>query len=170
MNFWQRIMSNPKKSAGIVLAFVVLMISYMAFAPEAEGAEWEVGPTYTSTFNGGFVITLTERFAGKYDIGMTLFSEQSWENVRVGNNGNFWAALVIPKPDKFWRWLPSEMAIGPAAWIKNQSPINGCTLGYMLNLKYRFGDNFSIGWRHWSNAGTCTPNRGQDLLAFGWRF
>lgn len=169
MEFLQKLLNNPKKAVYLILAFVALFLSYLFFAPEAEGAEFEVGPTYTGEFNGGFGIIFSERFADKYDVGITLISEQSWEQVNIGNNGNVWAAYVAKRPESFWKVLPSEFALGPSVWIKNQSPINGCTLGYMLNLKWRI-KNFSVGVRHWSNAGSCRPNRGQDLLTFGYRF
>jgi len=163
------IFNNPKKTVYILLAFAALLLSYLYFMPEAEAVEVEIGPTFTGEFNGGFGVTFSERFAGKYDLGLSLISDQSWEAVQVGNNGNFWAAYVVQRPEKFWKVLPSELALGANYWIKTQSPINGCHVGYILGLKYRF-DDFSVGWRHWSNAGSCRPNRGQDLLTFGWRF
>lgn len=171
-NFFQKLFDNPKKTVYVIVAFIVLFISYLAFAPEAEGAEIEVGPTFTGEFNGGFALVFSERFAGKYDVGLSLISEQDWDDDyrHVNNNGNVWAQYVVQRPERFWKVFPSEIGIGPSVWIKNQDPISGCNLGYILNLKYRFGPDFSVGWRHWSNGGACKPNHGQDLLTFGWRF
>ena len=164
-----KIFDNPKKTVYMVAAFVALFLSYLYFSSNADAAEVEVGPTYTDTFNGGFGITFSERFSGKYDVGLSLISDQTWKNVSVSNNGNFWAAYVVQRPDKWWYVLPSELTLGGNYWIKPQAPIAGCHLGYILGLKYRF-DDFSVGWRHWSNAGSCKPNRGQDILTFGYRF
>ena len=169
MDFFTKLFDNPKKAVYLILGFLALFFSYLFFAPEADGAELELGPTYTGEFNGGFGLVFSERFADKYDIGVSLISEQSWEAVNIGNNGNVWAAYVAKKPENWWGILPSEFAVGPNVWIKNQSPINGCNLGYMLNMKWRI-HNFSVGVRHWSNAGACSPNRGQDLLTFGYSF
>ena len=169
MEFLQKLLDNPKKAVWGILGFIALFLSYLFFAPDAEAAEFEAGPTYTGEFNGGFGVVFSERFAGKYDVGISLISAQQWENVDIGNNGNVWAAYVAKRPDNWWVFLPNEFSLGPSAWIKTQSPINGCILGYHLGLKYRIGDA-SIGIRHWSNAGSCRPNRGQDLLTVGWRF
>ena len=169
-NFMQKLFSNIRRKFYLVLGFVPLVVVVSTFSPETHAAEFEIGPTYTSRFNGGFGITFSERFAGKYDLGLSLISEQKWEAVHVSNNGNFWAAYVMHKPSRPWRVLPSEFSLGANHWFKNQSPINGCKVGYVLAFKYRFGNDFSIGWRHWSNGDSCVPNRGQDLMTFGWKF
>lgn len=167
-----KLFNNPPKVVLLVLAFLLLFLAYLKWGPSADAAEFEAGPTFTSEFNGGLGIILKERFLDKYDVGVTLLSEQTWDDGSkyVGNNGNVWAAYVAKRPMDWWIIFPDEMAIGPSVWIKKQSPINGCEMGYMLNLKYRVGDNFSIGVRHWSNAGICKPNRGQDLLTIGYKF
>lgn len=160
-----KLFNNPKKVVIVLVVFVLLFMSYKAFA-----AEVEIGPTFTGEFNGGMALNYMERF-GPVDIGMTLVSDQTWEDGKysVGNNGNVWLAFIAERPENWWVVLPSEMSIGPAVWIKEYPPIAGCRMGYTLGLKWRFGQ-FSIGARHWSNAGICEANRGQDLLTFGWRF
>lgn len=163
------IFNNPKKTVYGILAFLALVVSYLYFSSEAHGAEMELGPTYTGEFNGGYALIFTERFSKRYELGLSVISDQSWDDVEVGNNGNFWAAYVITRPENFWPVLPSEILLGANYWIKTESPITGCHVGYILGAKYRFSD-FSVGWRHWSNAGSCKPNTGQDLLTFGWRF
>lgn len=164
-----KLFNNPTKVVYILVAFVALFLAYLAFN-DAEAAEFEVGATYTSEFNGGAAIVLSERFADRFDVGIGLFSDQSWENVNVTNNGNVWAQYIATKPDKFWDWLPDEIGVGPSIWYKYESPIASCHPGYTLSLKKRFGETFSVAIRHWSNAGICEKNRGQDLLTFGWRF
>lgn len=165
MKLLTRLFNNRKPVAIAVLVFVLLFASYQAFA-----GEFEVGPTFTSEFNGGAGLTYSQRVMPKLDLGVSLISSQEWDDGRVsiGNNGNVWLAFVAERPAS-WRYVPHELTIGPSVWIKTQSPINGCVLGYTLGFKYRFGD-WGVGWRHWSNAGTCKPNRGQDLLVFSRRF
>lgn len=162
----RKLFNNPPLAIlGIVLV-ILLFVSY-----KAKATELEIGPTYTSGFNGGVGLSVIERVAdGKIDLGVTLLGEQSWENVNVSNNGNVWAAYVAEKPETWVAALPSEVHIGATYWFKAESPISGCQNGYLLGLKWRLGEQFSVGIRHWSNAGTCPPNRGQDLLTFGWRF
>ena len=160
-----KLFNNPSKAVIAIVAIILLFFSYKAFATEVE-----LGATFTGEFNGGSGLVLMERVLDdKIDLGVALISEQEWEDVQVGNNGNVFAAYVAQKPDTWWRGLPSEVSIGATHWIKTQSPINGCKQGFMLGLKWRIND-WSIGVRHWSNAGICKPNRGQDLLTFGYRF
>lgn len=162
-----KLFNNPKPAIAAIILIILLFAAYK----QGNATEMELGATYTGEFNGGFALTINERiFNDKIDVGVTLFSEQNWKDVHVGNNGAFWAAFVAQKPEQWWKVLPSEVSIGASSWIKTQSPINGCLLGYTLGLKWRFGDHASVGIRHWSNAGTCPPNRGQDLLNIGWRF
>lgn len=164
-----KLFNNPTKVVYILLAFTALFFAYSYFSA-AEATEAEFGATYTSEFNGGAALVLSERFAGNIDVGISLLSDQSWEEVNVSNNAIFWAQFIAKKPDKFWNWLPDELGIGPSIWYKTESPISNCHPGFALSLKKRFGDHFSVGIRHWSNAGICSKNRGQDLLAVGWRF
>ena len=148
----------------------ILLVITLFVAYKAKATELEVGAAYTGEFNGGVGLTLSERFADKIDLGVALFSDQQWEAVDVDNNGNFWFAYVAEKPATWVVGLPDEVHIGGGYWFKTQTPINGCKETFLLGLKWRLGDHASVGIRHWSNAGICSPNRGQDLLTFGWRF
>ena len=77
----------------------------------------------------------------------------------------------MKKPDRFWNWVPNELHLGANYWIKTQSPINGCNVGYVLGLRKSLPwDDWYVNWRHFSNGGTCKPNRGQDLLTIGYSF
>ena len=163
-----KLFNNPKKVVVLIVAFILLFLSYLYFN-DAEAAEAELGPTYTGEFNGGMALSIVDRFADDWDAGLTLFSDQSYENVNLTNNANVWIQYIAHRPERFWTWLPDEIGVGPAFWYKHESPISSCHPGFALSLKKRWGD-FSIAIRHWSNAGICTKNRGQDLLSFGWRF
>jgi len=162
-----KVFNNPKKAVVMILIVIGLFIAYKAKATEIEG-----GATYASGFNDGYALSLIERVGGdKFDLGVTLVGEQTYEreNTIVENNGSIWFGYVAKKPERWWAVLPTEVTIGAAHWIETNRFI-GCQQGYMLALKWRFLEDASIGIRHWSNAGVCKPNRGQDLLTIGWRF
>lgn len=167
---WKKILNIPKGAAIGVVLFVLLFIAYNALSA-SQAAELEVGATYTGEFNKGAALAFSERLGGRWDVGLGLVSAQTWDDGvdTAENNGHVWGAFVIERPERWYPIFPSELSLGINYWFKENPPINGCQEGYMLGLKYRFKD-FSIGWRHMSNAGTCRPNRGQDLLMFGWRF
>ena len=163
---WKLPFNNPGKAIVAILLVISLFVAYKAKATEVE-----VGPTYTGEFNGGIALTLSERILDdKLDIGVALIGPQSWEQVNIDHNANFWFAYVAKKPETWIVGLPDEVHLGGGVWFKTQSPINGCYPTFLMGLKWRLGDHASIGIRHWSNAGVCSPNRGQDLLTFGWRF
>lgn len=164
-----RLFNNPKGVVFAILAVLGLFFLYAVYN-KADAAEAELGPTFTGEFNGGLGLSYMERVHPKIDVGVTLISDQDWNDRVTHNNGNVWAAFVQERPDGWTRWLPSEMSIGAAAWINTDDRLIGCHLGYQLGVKYRFTKALSVGIRHWSNAGTCKPNRGQDVLTFGWRF
>jgi hypothetical protein len=172
MDFLKRFFNNPSGAIKLILVVIFLFIAYAAIADDE--LEVAVGPTYTSQFNGGGAITISRRWGGNVDTGLTLLSAQSWENVNIGNNGTVWVAFVAHRPAEWVPVLPSEVSIGANYWFKEQSPINGCKPGWLLKLTWdlpQWGilpDVLSID--HRSNAGICSPNRGQDMLMLGWRF
>lgn len=161
--------NNPKPVQAAIVLLILSFLAYMYFN-QAEAGEFEAGPTFTGEFNGGAGIVYSERVLNdKLDIGVQLISEQSWDDKQVGNNGGVWTAFIAHKPERWWRVLPDELSIGASYWIKTDEHLIGCNLGYQLGFRWRFGQ-WSIGPRHWSNAGTCKPNRGQDMLTIGFRF
>lgn len=162
----KKLFDNPKKAVVLIILVILTFAAYK----QASATEMEVGPTYTSQFNGGIGLSIIERF-GPVDLGVSLIGKQEWENVEVENNGVAWAAFVAERPEHWWTKLPAEVHIGTGLWFqKDRSPITSCHATFLLGLKWRLGDHASVGIRHWSNAGVCDKNRGQDVLTFGWRF
>jgi len=160
----KKVFNNPKWVVVGILVVILLFFAYKSQATEVEG-----GLTYAGKFNDGYALTIIERFGGKFDLGVTLVGEQDYKGTVIENNGTAWFGYVATRPDHWVRALPYEVTIGAAHWIETNRFI-GCQQGYMLGLKWAVNNNASIGVRHWSNAGICKPNRGQDLLTFGWRF
>lgn len=158
-----KLFDNPKPA---VIGIVIVILLFVAY--KAKATELELGATYSGEFNDGYALSLVERFGDKFDLGVTLIGEQDYKGEVVENNGAVWFGYVAERPKSWVSLLPSEVTIGAAHWIETNRFI-GCQQGYMLALKWRF-KNASLGIRHWSNAGICKPNRGQDVLTFGWRF
>jgi hypothetical protein len=163
MEFLQKVFNNPQKTIIAIVIVLSLFLGYKAFAGEVE-----VGPTWTSGLNGGVGLTFSERVFEGVDLGVALISEQTYKGETIGNNGNVWLAYVAERPAHWWAVLPSDVSIGAAYHIQT-SRLIGCHQGFLLGMKWRFGD-WGVGIRHWSNAGVCERNRGQDLLTFSYRF
>jgi hypothetical protein len=158
--------NNKKATLYAIIAVIVIFLSYKAKATEVA-----VGGTYTSGFNGGMGIILSERvMKDKIDVGLSLISDQTFNGKTTGNNGNVFADFIAVRPESWWKVLPSEVTIGGAYWIKTDDRLIGSQLGYKLGLKWRINDGLSVGIAHWSNSGTVRPNRGQDLGYVAWRF
>lgn len=164
----KRILDNPKPVVYAIVLFLVLAFSYRACS--ADDGYLEIGPTFTGGFNGGVGLMYSERVSPHWDFGLHLIGEQTWNGAVTGNNGGLTVSYVFKRPDSFFRFLPDEMHLGPAVWIETDDRLIGCQLGYNLGIRYRLGSRFHLGIRHWSNAGVCKPNRGQDLLVLGARF
>lgn len=157
------LLDNPKTATLIVLTVISLFFLFISFSADASETRLELGPTYTSEFNGGAGLIYTERFKGKWDIGIALIGEQDWKGQTTGNNGNVFGQRIV-------KYRKIELGLGAAYWITTDDRIIGCNLGFTMMTRWNITDRLSATIRHWSNAGTCKPNRGQDLLTIGWRF
>lgn len=158
-----KLLDNPKPVTVIVAVFISLFFLFLSFSANASDGRLELGPTYTGEFNGGAGLIYTERLKGKYDVGIALLGEQKWDGKTTGNNGNVFGQRIV-------KYKKAELGLGAAYWIKTDDRIIGCKLGYTMMLRWNFTDRLAASIRHWSNAGVCKPNRGQDLLTIGWRF
>jgi hypothetical protein len=62
----------------------------------------------------------------------------------------------------------AEIGIG-AAYFQNTNRALGKNLTWSLSLGFG-GEHWSVRFRHFSNAGSGSPNLGQDLLTIGYEF
>jgi hypothetical protein len=67
------------------------------------------------------------------------------------------------------KWKKFEVGIG-AAYFQNMNRALGRNLTVSASVSYHFNKHLSLNFRHFSNAGSGTPNMGQDMLNFGWTF
>jgi hypothetical protein len=165
MKFLQKLFNNANHIVVVIVLFVVLFLAYKT----ADAQEVDVGGTFLSEFNGGFGIAYSHRVTPSIDIGLALISEQSFYDTTLENNANFNVRFIRERPEDWWAVLPDELSLGGAYWI-HTSRVIGCNVGFDLGLRWRLGDHWGFGWRHWSNAGTCKPNHGQDLAFISYRF
>lgn len=146
-----------------LLAFVVLRCT------ESEAAETtiELGAAIASDDLSGIALGFSERFYGKWEVGAMLYGEQDFRkpegDLTIGNNAIFYAGRVV----NWQRRL--ELSLGLAYW-QNTNRLGGCHTTFALGVGLRLSTHAWLSARHFSNAGTCTPNSGQDSLTFAWRF
>lgn len=120
-------------------------------------------PLVQAQYEQGVALTAKERFADKYDAHLTLISSQKTaERGHLSANGIVSAQRVV-------KLAHVELGLGPAVW-HHTSTINGCRMGYHLSAAYLTTPRVVIRWNHFSNAGTCPPNTGQDMVGIEYRF
>jgi hypothetical protein len=145
------------KPTGIAVMLFVATFLWIRCA-EADTL-FEVSP---ASFYGGeyakntFAVVGSERFSGKYDIGVVLASDG------YGGNRAFQVTRIVRKSN-------FEMGIGFTWWAKPQPEAWSTDKTFNLHLGYEWG-KWGIRWRHWSTAGTSDSNSGWDMLTIGYRF
>jgi len=120
-------------------------------------------PLVQGQYEQGIAVAAAERFADNYDVQLLLISSQKTaERGHLSANGIVSAQRVV-------KLAHVELGIGPAVW-HHTSTINGCRMGYHLSAAVVTSPRVVIRWDHFSNAGTCPPNTGQDLVGVEYRF
>ena len=162
----------------LVLAFLGLLM--FAFAKEARGeVTTELGAGFLSgEVSKGAALILTERWGGPYDnrysVGMGYISEQEVTD-RSGDfyevRENLWvqAQRRVPFPVKGCPIDCWGLGIG-VAYFNGTNRALGSNLTAALSVEFRPNERLSVNIRHYSNAGSATPNMGQDMLSVGYTF
>lgn len=56
-------------------------------------------------------------------------------------------------------------------YLQNTDTYNGSNLNFVLSVGYRLQSlPLTVGFKHWSNAGTRMPNKGRDMVFVSYRF
>ena len=158
-----------------IIGLFVLLFFYLAAREVKAEVQVEIGPTNLSgDWAKGGALLLSERF-GKYDIGIGYISEQT-ANVTCGPHLPKTSRCdfdirenIFIQAQRIVTYKRCELGIGPA-WFQNTSRVFGKQFNFGLMAGCSLSDHLSVRIRHWSNAGSASPNLGQDLLTIGWSF
>jgi hypothetical protein len=159
-----------RNSIGVTLILVVFIAAFLVGASECSAAEpvlqLEGGATVIRGPATGLGLTVKWPQAGprSADFACSLFLIGQYEvkGVEQANQAIAHCQLVT-------HIKRLDFGIGPA-FLQNTDAINGSHFNFALMLGYRVTDRLSIQWRHWSNAGTKSPNSGRDAVMVGWAF
>ena len=163
----------------IVLTFIALLM--FGFCREAKAeVTGELGAGFLSgQLSKGAALIVTERWGGpygsRYSVGMGYISEQEVtdrkENFHEVRENLFIMAQRRVSFDI--KGCPDHdcitLGIGPA-YFNGISRWNGSKFVAALSVEFRPDEHWSVNIRHFSNAGSATPNMGQDLLTIGYTF
>ena len=146
----------------VVIAFIIALIFF--FYKEANAVEIEAGPGFLSgEYSEGGAVIINES-VGKWDIGGGYFSKQTCHcryPDDLKENIFFHGQRIV----EYKKW---ELGIG-AAYFQNTNRALGKNLTWSLSVGFG-GEHWSVRIRHFSNAGSGSPNLGQDLLTIGYAF
>ena len=152
----------------LVVVFVLLLL--FGFYKEANAeVSVELGATFLSgEFSDGGGLLLSETFDDKWRIGMGFTSEQvvtdrSNDTYHVRNNLFVHGQRLVP----ITRNLDFGIGVG---YFNATTRWNGSHFVASLSMEYSLNDKWSLNYRHWSNAGSASPNMGQDLFSVGYKF
>lgn len=158
--------NNPAPALAIIAAFIILFFTIRSC--EARETMLEAGVGFLSAeYSHGQYIVASERFAdGKYEIGLGVWGDQVCK-CNEGDTALETNAFVFASRNVFWKRL--EMGLGFGYW-QNTNRALGKNLTFQLNVGVNVWRNLDVRIRHASNAGSGSPNLGQDSLGLSWRF
>lgn len=132
----------------------------------------EAGATFLNwKSSDSAALIITERFNGKYDLGVGLIGSQDCKCYDFVSQ--HFRTSIDPLSFVFLQrvFMPGRFEFGVGFGLFNRaSRVSGTILVFPLSIKYRITDRFSIGARHFSNGGSGWPNLGQDMATLSWRF
>lgn len=148
----------------IVLVFILLVL--WGLSKEADAAEITIGPTYLSASSSDGGLLLLSEDIGKYAFGIGVVSKQ------VCQCRNDTTEVPVNAFVQAWRkvgiYKGLSAGLGVSYW--NQTTrVTGSHFNFALSLEYAVTDKLSLSLRHWSNAGSASPNLGQDAIMIGWK-
>jgi len=164
-NPFQKLFRNPKPVVYAILGFVVLLLLFFAINARASEVVFRAGSAIVKGPTPAIGLDLRYPLSGPlqtdYELGLTLIGSSTYR----GDNPNQIAlhAMLVDG------WRAFEMGLG-LAYLTNTDVYNGDNVNFRLLVRWRFTDQISLQYEHFSCAGSCEPNIGRDLITAGWRF
>lgn len=168
-NLWRKVEAIFKPWM-LVLAFLLVLL--FAFHKEARAesvVSVELGPTFLSgEFSKSGMLILNQTWDDHWRIGMGVSGEQRVVPRRepetvVRANLFVHGQRVVALGEHF------DLGIG-VGYFNAKTRWNGSNFVASLSVEYSFSDRWGINYRHWSNAGSASPNMGQDVFTVRYSF
>jgi hypothetical protein len=160
---------------GSVLVAIALLIIFFVFS-KANATELELGPTYLKgKYAEGGMLVVSEQLGDKWAVGGGIVTEQFVRTCHRDNpehqRGCDWDVRenIFFEVQRVATYKRIKVGLGPA-YFQNINRGLGANLNWSIKIGYQFNDKWSIQARHYSNAGSRSPNLGQDAITIGYRF
>jgi hypothetical protein len=153
----------------MVLAFIIILL--LGFHKEANAdVTVEIGPTFLSGELSKSGALIVNQDYGKWRVGMGLTGAQrvvprTEPETKVRQNLFVHGQRVVEIADNW------DLGLG-VAYFNARTRWNGTNFVASMSIEYgkTRWEHLRIRYRHFSNAGSASPNMGQDILLVGWRF
>lgn len=160
----RKLFRNPKPAIYLIIVFIVVLLVLWSIPSQGSELRMEGGSAVLRGETPVLGVNITWPQAGpvgtSYEAGFTLIGDSSYYR----DNPNVIAlhgALVDG-------WKRFQAGIG--FYAMNVEHEYTCQVGFHLLARYSFSQRINATWRHYSSAGSCTPNAGRDLVTLAWRF
>jgi hypothetical protein len=163
-----RLSQNNPKLKPVIFGFIAVFIGSIALSQCAHGADlsFEGGSTVVRgpapVF--GMTVELPDLFAKTAGIAFTahLIGDSTFEGQHQPNQIAA-GAVVFNRIGRF------DIGMGVAK-LQNDDAYNSGTLNFELEVRIRVTQHLWFTQRHFSNAGSHSPNEGRDLTLISYRF
>ena len=167
-NLWRRFEALVKP-VYIVAIFVLLLL--FGLYREGEAAEVDFGPTFLSgEYSQSAMILLNEVWNDKWVLGMGIVGPQK---VVDRHNREYEVRTNLFIHGQRRVHLTDDWTLGVGmAYFNAITRWNGSHVVASLSVEYDVGEDggFGLKYRHWSNAGSASPNMGQDAFLITYTF
>lgn len=166
---WVRKLEAVVQPWVLVLLFLVAVVFGFAREARADEVTVEIGPTFLSgEFSEGVGTAMYQTWDDRWRFGMGYISQQYVEPRReprtyVRPNLYLQGQRLVPVSERF------KLGIG-VAYMNAETRWNGSKFVASLSIEFDINERWDVKFRHWSNAGSASPNMGQDMLVVGYSF
>lgn len=166
MNLWRKFEEIVKPWMMVALFILILLFGF--WKESKADVQVELGPTFLSgEFSDGAALVLNEDW-GKWRIGMGVIGPQevtdrSGTTYDVRTNLFVHGQRIVAITDN----LDFSLGVG---YMNALTRWNGTKFVASMSVEYSLNDHWSINYRHFSNAGSASPNMGQDIFLVGYKF
>ena len=157
---------NRKTQIGVALLVLAFVIALASFARADSYVQFGAGSTILRGESSALDLAIVNP-NGPGDssllFGATLIGESTLYGLDMPPQ-IAWRAQIIEGFGRF------DVGLG-VAWIRNTDIYNCAGPSFALSLGYRFKSlPITASALHFSNAGSCRPNKGRDMVTVAWRF
>jgi hypothetical protein len=165
---------------GPIIVVLLLALALLGLCQETQAEVTVEGGAgfLSSQASGGGTAIITERWGGpyksRYAVGMgyiykqhVLTRKRNYYN--LDENLFVFAQRRISFYLKGCEWDCISVGLG-VAYFNSTNRALGSNFNAALSIEFRPTDKWSLNIRHFSNAGSATPNMGQDMITIGYTF